>query len=407
MRGLSTRRALALGVVAAVALAGTVIGAGPVAAQQAKGDPVVIGVYTPADNQTFTAPELIPAVEAAAEYVNKESDGIGGHPIKVVSCTTEYTPDSLTRCANELFQQEPLFIIPGPDASAFTAFSVFSDAALPLIGGASFTPPEYTSELRALFNGFSASLFPAQVYFAAKELGAKNKVVALSFDDGINPALVKTFMDPTAEALGLPDVQFIPTQPGTTDFSAPLAAAVAADPDAILAFGVPCVPLVRAYASLGTKIPLVQPSNCNDTPTLKEEASAAEGTYYVNEFLAPSMNPKDPDVKLFQQILKKYGKGKIPISDFSSAGVATILNAEAALDETDLASATPESVLGVFRSAVDQKNFLAQPYTCAPPPVTKWPGICSGSVYLDQVKNGKLKRLTPWVSIEELYAGTS
>ena len=399
----SFRRWVGVIVAIGVAVPLAAVAAAPAGAQ-AKADPIVIGVYTPADNPTFTAPELIPAAEAAAKYVNKERAGINGAPIKIISCTTDYTPDSLTRCANELFQQKPDIIMPGPDASAFTVFNVFADAGFPLIGGASFTPPEYTSALRALFNGFSASLFPGMVYFSAKELGATKKLVVVSFDDGINPALVKVFMDPTAKALGLPEVQFIPTQPGTADFAAPLAAAVSAEPDAILAFGVPCAPLVQAYASLGTDIPLVQPSNCNDTANLKASGAAAEGTYYVNQFLAPSMNPKNADVKLFQTILKKYGKGKIPITDFSSAGVASILNIEAALDTTDLATATPESLLAVFKGAVAQKNFLAEPYTCSPAPVAKWPGICSGSVYLDQVKKGKLRRLTPFVPIEDLYA---
>jgi len=374
------------------------------AGAQAKGDPFVIGVYTPADNATFTAPEMIPAAEAAARYVNKKRDGIGGSPIEIVSCTTEYTPDSLTQCANELFQQEPDIIMPGPDASAFTAFGVFVDAGFPLIGGSSFTPPEYSSDIRVLFNGFAASLFPGLVYFAANELGAKNKVVAISFDDGVNPALVNIFMDPVAEAFGLEPVQFIPTQPGTADFAAPLAAALSAEPDAILAFGVPCAPLVQAYASLGTDIPLVQPSNCNDDANLEASGAAAEGTYYVNEFLAPSMSPKNADVKLFQKILKKYGKGTIPITDFSSAGVASILNIEAALDDTDLATATPESLLAIFKEAVGQKNFLADPYTCNPAPVAQWQAICSGSVFLNQLKDGKLRRLTPFVPIEDLYA---
>src|ERR1043166_6957954 len=58
---------------------------------KASGDPIVIGIYTPADNETFTAPEFIDGAEAAAKYVNNELDGLGGRPLKVVSCTTEYT----------------------------------------------------------------------------------------------------------------------------------------------------------------------------------------------------------------------------------------------------------------------------------------------------------------------------
>ena len=396
-------RRLGVLIVAVAMAAGGVIAGGVGAAAQTKGEPIVIGVYTPADNPTFTAPELIPAVEAAAEYINEDLDGIGGRPVKIVSCTTEYTPESFTACANELFQENPQLIIPGPDASAFTAFNVYADAGVPLIGGASFTPPEYTSDIRAMFNGFSASLFPGMVHFAVDELGAKNKLVAVTFDDGVNPLLIDVFMNPIAQANGLADVQFVPTQPGTTDFTASMAAALEADPDAILAYGVPCVPVTRAYASLGTDVPLIQPSNCNDAKTIEQAGDAAEGTYYVNEFYAPLTNPKEKDVKLFKKILKKYAPKNIAVTDFSSTGVASVLNIREALQDTDLSTATPAEILAVFKGAVDQANFLAEPYTCAPPPVGQWPSICSGSVFLTQVKNGKLREVTPFVSMADLY----
>ena len=115
------------------------------AGEVATGEPIVIGIYTPADNPSFTAPELIDGAEAAVEYVNNQLGGIGGRPIQLESCTTDYTAPRLTACANELFQKEPLIIIPGPDAGALTVQATFDATGIPLIGGASFTPPEYTS----------------------------------------------------------------------------------------------------------------------------------------------------------------------------------------------------------------------------------------------------------------------
>ena len=76
------------------------------AGEQATGEPIVIGIYTPADNQSFTAPELIDGAEAAVEYVNNQLGGIGGRPIQLESCTTDYTAPGLTACVNELFQKE-------------------------------------------------------------------------------------------------------------------------------------------------------------------------------------------------------------------------------------------------------------------------------------------------------------
>ena len=141
---------------------------------KATGEPIVIGIYTPADNPSFTAPELIDGAEAATDYVNNQLGGIGGRPIQLESCTTDYTAPRLTACANELFQKQPLIIIPGPDVGALTVQATFDATGIPLIGGASFTPPEYTSPSRALFNGWSASLFPAMVHFASTQLHATN-----------------------------------------------------------------------------------------------------------------------------------------------------------------------------------------------------------------------------------------
>ena len=164
------------------------------AGEQATGEPIVIGIYTPADNQSFTAPELIDGAEAAVEYVNNQLGGIGGRPIQLESCTTDYTAPGLTACVNELFQKDPLIIIPGPDAGALSVQPTIDATGIPLIGGASFTPPEYTSPTRSLFNGWSASLFPAMVHFAISELQATN-LAALALDLPSNAFIRALFMD--------------------------------------------------------------------------------------------------------------------------------------------------------------------------------------------------------------------
>ncbi len=91
----------------------------------------MIGIYTPADNPSFTAPELIDGAEAATDYVNNQLGGIGGRPIQLESCTTDYTAPRLTACANELFQKQPLIIIPGPDAGALTVQATFDATGHP------------------------------------------------------------------------------------------------------------------------------------------------------------------------------------------------------------------------------------------------------------------------------------
>ena len=61
---------------------------------KASGKPIVIGIYTPADNATFTAPELIDGAQAAVKYVNNNLDGLGGRH-KVFEChDASFNPSS-------------------------------------------------------------------------------------------------------------------------------------------------------------------------------------------------------------------------------------------------------------------------------------------------------------------------
>jgi branched-chain amino acid transport system substrate-binding protein len=395
-------RRLSLGV--AVALLISMLGSGGVSAgEPARGEPVVIGIYTPEDNPLFTAPELVDGAEAAVKYVNRELDGLGGRPLQLESCKSDFTAPGLTACANELFQKDPLMIIPGPDSSALTVFPIFVDSGIPLIGGASFTPPEYSAPNRAVFNGFSASLFPGMVHFAVNELKA-NRLTAISFDEPSNVAIKGVFMDPVAEAKGLPRPAFQAAPVGSADLTPTFAAALEADPDALLVFGLPCAPVFQAYESLGTDVPIVLPSNCSDAETLEDAGTQAEGAYFVELFKRREVSPNDKDVKLYQQKIKKYGKG-ITDTDFARAGFGTIMNIHALLDDTDVNTLTRESVLTAFKTAADQPNFLNTPYDCASPPVPQYPGICSGSAYLVRVKDGKVDRETRFVTLDRLFEG--
>ena len=369
---------------------------------KASGKPIVIGIYTPADNATFTAPELIDGAQAAVKYVNNTLDGLGGRPIKLVSCKSDYTVPGLTACANQLFQQNPLIIIPGPDASAFSVQGTFDASGIPLIGGASFTPPEYTSKSRAVFNGFSASLFPAMVHFAVAKLHAK-KLTTMSVDVPSNTIIKSIFMDPIAATNGLPKPDFIAVPVGSADLTSFVAAALEKKPDVLLPFGLPCLPFFQAYQSLGSHVPVILPDNCSDSKTLKQAGAQANGMYFVSLYNGQQITPKDPDVKIYAKQMKKYAKG-VADTSFSRSAFGTIMNIHKLLGSTDPNTLTHASVLAAFKGASKQPNFLNTPYDCVSPPVPKYPAICAGSAFLMRQVNGKVKRQTQFVTLDILFA---
>ena len=371
------------------------------AGEKATGEPIVIGMYTPADNPSFTAPELIDGAEAAVEYVNNQLGGIGGRPIQLESCTTDYTAPGLTACVNELFQKAPMIIIPGPDAGALTVQATVDATGIPLIGGASFTPPEYTSPNRALFNGWSASLFPAMVHFAISQLHATN-LAALAYDLPSNTFIKALFMDAPATAAGIPAPATVTAPAGTADLTATFAAALQGNPDALLAYGLPCQPAFQAYTSLGTDVPMIMPDNCGDPDTLAAAGSAANGVYFVGLYKGSEVFPDDPDVKLYNQVMEEQ-KPDAADTDFSRGGFGTIMNIHDLLDDMDSASLTHESVLAAFKATKDQPSFLNVPYSCSAPPVTDLPGICAGSAYLVQQVDGTIQKLSDYVPMDVLW----
>jgi branched-chain amino acid transport system substrate-binding protein len=390
------------GATTAAGAATTAAGAATTAAgEEATGEPIVIGMYTPADNPSFTAPELIDGAEAAVEYVNSQLGGIGGRPIQLESCTTDYTAPGLTACANELFQKDPLIIIPGPDAGALSVQPTIDATGIPLIGGASFTPPEYASPNRALFNGWSASLFPAMVHFSISELQATN-LVALALELPSNQFIKALFLDAPATAAGIPAPTAVYAPVGSADLTATFAAALDANPDALLAYGLPCQPAFQAYSSLGTDVPMIMPDNCGDPDTLAAAGDAANGVYFVGLYKGSELFPDDPEVVLYNEVMAEQ-KPDAADTDFSRGGFGTIMNIHELLDEMDPASLTHESVLAAFKATADQPSFLNVPYSCSAPPVPDLPGICAGSAYLFQFVDGTVAKVSDYVSMDELW----
>jgi branched-chain amino acid transport system substrate-binding protein len=347
---------------------------------------------------------MIATAAAAAEYVNAELGGIGGRPIELIPCETQNTPESVLGCAGELIGAEPLLVIPGPDFASPAALETYLTAGMPLIGGAAYLPQEFAADNRVLFQGWSASLFPGMTYFAINELDAEN-IVAVSFEDPQNEAILGAFMEPMMQEAGLPSLQFVGTPASAPDFTAPLAVAVNSDADAILAFGLPCEPILQAYAGLNTDIPIVLPDNCTDPNVLESVGDAADGAYFVIQYDSPTLSPDDPETSLYTQVLENYGTGDIRETSIGLSGFATVLNIHDVLDDVDVSSLTSAEVLEIFRSQDSGPNFLIDgDFDCANPPFEPFPALCKISALFAQFTGDELVAVTDWVGADEMWS---
>jgi branched-chain amino acid transport system substrate-binding protein len=370
----------------------------------AAGEPLVIGMYVPADVANYSTPEMIPAAEAAVEYINNELGGIAGRPIELHTCSTSGTPDSVAACANELLQTAPVLIVGGPDAAASTAAGIFKEAGIPVVGGGALNPTELTSDIRFVFQGFAAATVPAMTHFAATELGAQ-RLALLAPESPGTPQVVDLFMKPLATSLGLPTPELVQVPLTSPDPSTQLFAALDGNPDAVLILGLPCQPILSAYKSLGAEVPIILPESCAEPDVLADNADTAEGAYFVGLAHRPDVDPDNPDVVTFTDKVELYGDD-VPVTDSSLETFSSFMNIHTALDSLAPDSLSPQVVIDTLRSQGPQHNFLKDTYDCGAPPTPLLPGVCDASGRLLHYADGTLSAVTGFVGPDTLWPST-
>jgi branched-chain amino acid transport system substrate-binding protein len=369
----------------------------------AAGEPIVFGMLN-LETGPVTFPELRQGAEAAIKYVNEYRGGIGGRPIKLVTCATDGQPATSARCANQILDAKPVAILGGADTGAPGAFPVWERANLAYLGGVPFTPFENSSPNSVQFVSVAGGDNAAAAVYAGKTLGAKT-VSVLYTDDSQGARGAKGIVEPTLKAAGVTNVKLVPVPPSSADVSAQAAAAVGDNPDLVYIYSPnACANLLRALATVGSTSKLMGLGLCAAPQVLEAAGPAAVG-YYSPSPLEPIFGPS-PDAQLLQAVIKKYAPADLKLSDTAVIGFQTVMNVQTALAKNTPADLSTDSILTTFRTGTERPNFLAHPYTCDGKQLTKAPAICNSYQLIYQVKDGKnLPVSTDWVTAEGFFAG--
>src|SRR3954453_11190172 len=151
----------------------------PLAAQ---GDPITIGIQNPEGDPNGSFPEYTVAMQAAADYINKELGGLGadiqngkpGRPVKLEVCKTAVTPDDSQRCANELLTKKPAMVF-----STINFFGnqipIYNAGKVPVIVITPITVADFTSTGTYSIGGGGGCLgaHTGMVYYATQTLKAQ------------------------------------------------------------------------------------------------------------------------------------------------------------------------------------------------------------------------------------------
>lgn len=370
----------------------------------ASGDPIVFGVLN-MEAGPVTFPEVVAGEQAAADYVNANLGGIGGHPIKLITCQTDGQPSTSQRCANQLLDQNPVAILGGADPGAPGAMPIWEQAGLAYLGGVSFTPVEQNSPNAVIFSSVSTGDNAAASVYAAKTLGATSAAVIYTSDtQGTHTA--EDIIIPTMTAAGIGAITKVAIPPTASDVSAAVATAMGANPD-IIYVDTPaaCPNILSSLKQLGNTSAIFGIDTCTSPAAIAGANGGAEGLY----FAAPVEDPGSgsADATVFLAAMSQYAPDGVALNSLSAIGFQTVMNVQAALKDFTSADLTKGKILAAFTEGSDHVNFMAHPYTCDGKQLAGATAICNAYQQIRQIKDGKVVVAEQdWSTAGEYYSAS-
>lgn len=367
----------------------------------ATGEPVVFGVLN-LQSGPVTFPEVLEAEQAAVDYVNAYRGGIGGRPIKLVSCATDGQPSTSARCANQLLEQKPVAILGGADTGSPGAIPVWQRADLAYLGGISFTPVEGNYANAAVFSSVNAANAAGAVY-AAQELGAKSAAVIYTSDTaGTNIAehdIIATF-----QAVGVTNITKVGIAPTSSDVTSAVATVVGAHPDVVyIDAPAACPAILSSLKQLGSTAKVLGIDPCTSPPAIAAANGGAEGLYFASPTEDPHSGSKDG--QLFLAALQKYAAPSIVLDAPAAIGFQTVVNVQTALADADPADLTTAKILAAVRTGTPTPNFLGHDYVCDGKQLPKVSAACNAYSQIRQVQGTSIVTAADYLTPVEFYQG--
>lgn len=366
--------------------------------RKATGDPLVVAMIN-LETGPVTFPEMRQGAQAAIDYVNDYAGGINGRPIKLVSCATDGTPATSQRCANQLIEKHPVFVLGGADSGGSGAFPVWERAKLAYVGGVPFTPTESNAPNAVTFVSLAVADNAAMVKYAKDNLGV-NSASIMETDDTQGKYTGDIIANVMAN-VGI-KVNRVPIAPGASDMSSQAASAIGSSPDLVYnETPGACPAALKALQAVGFTGKLAGIDSCTSPPAITAAGSAAEGLYFAQPLI--SLDADDPQAKLAQAALAKYAPKDIALNTVALAGFASVMNIQDTLSKLS-GDLTTDAILKAFRTGSDHPNFLAHAYTCDGKQVPAQSAVCDPFQKIKQVKGGKVVTVSDdWVNGAQYY----
>jgi branched-chain amino acid transport system substrate-binding protein len=374
----------------------------------ASGEPIVLGMVNQENTPVGSFPELSGAVRAAAAFVNNELGGIGGRPVEVQVCNTNFSAEGSTACGQRFAEAGVPAVLGGIDVFG-NAIDVLEANGVPYVGGIPVSAQSARSSTSFQWSGGTWGATIAFADYAATTLEAD--VVAIVYGEFGPIADSANYGRTVLESRGV-DARLIPYPILTTDLTSPMTAAAAADPDAVIVLGADtgCKAAFDAVAVVGIAAPVFYTGACASPAIIASVPAASTDGATFNVENPVQADTSSTDFELYVRVLDAYGDGLNPIGA-STVTFRSFMNLFAVLvgladsrDGRADGSLDAAAVTGALRAQRDVPSFMGHPYTCDGEQLIGLPAMCSPQQILARLVDGALEQVGPWIDVGAVYA---
>jgi ABC-type branched-subunit amino acid transport system substrate-binding protein len=347
-----------------------------------KGTPYVFGTDSTDSSQTLSLASAADGFEAWANYTNKHG-GILGHPVKVVRCNDQNTPDGDTACARQLIQNSSVLAVAGSESAEIAAAGepLLSAAGLPYVCGNPLAPPEFQGSSAFCITGGPAAEYAALVDYLVGTLHIKN--IAAPYISTTVGKETTAFFAGIARQEGA-KVEEIPVQPAAADYTPAITQAQASHPGAYL-IGIDPASTARffqAATQAGVTVPMATVGSAV-IPSVVQAASQYGGPFYYTQ-AAQILDTHNPQIAAYQAQMKADGYTS-GVGNASVASWMTGLVLKAAIEKLGNGHVSRSSLQQLLQhGSLTNVPLLPSPLTIAHAPST-FPHLANaGSFIVDQ-----------------------
>jgi branched-chain amino acid transport system substrate-binding protein len=267
--------------------------------------PITIGWVNQQGGPTDIGPWATDGAKLAVKWLNEKAGGIGGHPVKLVTCFTSTSEEQGQTCGQKMANNKDVKVIGvGAVAIGSQSLNATVDGKKPMVFGVSVGQGDAkNTNGYALFGDGIRVSGPFGTY-AADVLHAKKAAIIWPELPGINESS-QAIVD-GAKKKGI-DVKAVSYSPNATDLVGPLTAAGAQSADVIILNSDPkgCVNVAKALKQLNLKTPVLSEPLCLNTDVAKALGDIPQWTYGIASTLAADQT--DPTAKVWNTLADQMG----------------------------------------------------------------------------------------------------